>query len=84
MKTTYEENIDFEDTSFENDNFNDEDIYEELKDLKNFDDLSDRGTCVECGDPNGYLNIDPYSEYMHEENINVYLCSHCSNNLAYI
>lgn len=93
MKKMYDKNIgfddecfeDLDDLSFEDLDFNDEEIYDELTetdDFVNLENLEDKGTCVECGDPNGYLSIDPYSN-LYEEGINIYLCRHCSDNHLY-
>lgn len=86
MKTIHDENTNFDDMlldlPFEDIDFDEEEIYSELADMENFDDLIDQGTCFECGDPNGYLSIDPYAN-IYGEGANVYLCRHCSNDHLY-
>lgn len=84
---TIDKNMDLDDILldlyFEDIDFNEEEIYNELANEENFDDLADKGTCVECGDPNGYLSMDPYSN-MYGDGTNAYLCRHCSDNLLYM
>lgn len=72
----------FEDIDFDDIDFDEEKIYNELASEESFEDLSDKGTCGECGDPNGYLSMDPYAN-MYGEGTNTYLCRHCSQNTLY-
>lgn len=63
--------FDYDENEFNEESFNEDEIYSELDSLDNGE---ERGICVDCGNPNAKLGIDPYSESTG----GVYYCNHCA------
>jgi len=71
----YEENSDYEE------DFNEDNIYAELSEIENLE-LDEKGTCVDCGNPNGTLRLDPNSQEIYGEPKLIHLCSACSDDFS--
>lgn len=77
--TTYEnELMDIEKLEMDEFEINEDDIYSQLEDIENLMLDDDKGTCVDCGDKNGTLCLDPYSYEIYGEPTTVFLCRDCS------